>query len=1131
MSETRSRLRHGDELPEEASSDEFVRQLAACDDRLERGTDNAMPLLATLPEMLRADLEPAIDCLRWLNLLRSARADAEAPPAAAEPETPATASTFGRFELRGELGRGGFGVVFRAFDPVLNREVALKLPRPDCLFNAEMRRRFQHEGRAAGNLMHPNIIPVYEAGEVNGICYLASGYCAGTSLAAWLRDRTEPVPPVDAAGVVAGLADGVEYAHAHGILHRDLKPANVLLEPALGDPCVRLARARPAEGPAPRQVDRARINTWPTPKITDFGLAKMADSAGEQTRSGMMLGTAAYMAPEQAEARASAIGSATDVYALGVILYELLTLRRPFVGASDLEVLRQVTSDDPIPVRRLRREIPRDLESICLKCLEKDTQRRYATAGELAADLRRFLRGELAHARTPSQLERLAKWARRRPTVAALVAVSCIAVALSIIAAGWHFHAIESQNQELQKALGDAKDQREIATQRADENAAQYYATQVRVVADTVQGDRIGEASQLLDRLRPKPGTRDLREFCWYYLWRLAANDRWLRGHFHGVSHLAFSPDGRTLASVATDDRGVFLWDVDTGDQRMRLDGFDNFPTRVTISPDGELVVAGSCDIWAKRPTEIRVWSMRTGELLANHFDTATMCSEPAFSHDSTTLAIARCPHGADDLGKVLLWNPKTQEKRWLLADVALASSVVFSPDHATLAVACGPHIQQLRILLLDAASGLVCGEFSGETARARHLAFARDGRTLCSWDHFDRWRVWDLASRRESFSSERLGQRVVQPSFPTRSDRVATVIHDAILWDRPFKVTLRDGPLGPPRFRLFDRGNAVRSIALSADAQTMAIGFNDSKVRLERQSPRPAAHSIAAHTKEAWGVAFAPDSRTLASSGDDHTVRLWDVETRQHVATLDGHESLVFCVAYSKNGCYLATCGYDHDVKLWDAADRRVLASLKGHKDSIRTVAFSPDGRTLASASRDLTIGLWDVPSGTPQGALPGHEQAIHAIAFSPVGKRLVSVGVDRRLILWDVEQRVRIAEIRANGEIRGVAYSADGELIVAAGDDGILRFWDKQLRASRTVIGAHSKAVKCVAFSPDGQTVASGGIDRTVCLWHVPTGQKLLSFTGLAHEVNSVAFSPDGHFLAAALHDGTVMLWPAQP
>jgi serine/threonine protein kinase len=357
---------------------------------------------APQPDEYRARFPPHADALAMQFELQAYLEPPDAtlvsprePPGEVRPPLPEVPG----YEVLGELGRGGMGVVYKARQTALKRLVALKMILAGAYAGREQLARFRSEAEAVARLQHPNIVQIFEVGEQHGLPYFSLEFCPGGSLAAQL-DRTALLP-LQAAQLVEVLARAVHAAHEGGIIHRDLKPANVLLT---------------ADG---------------TPKITDFGLAKRLDSPGGQTASGDIVGTPSYMAPEQAGGNTREVGPATDVYALGAILYELLAGRPPFQAATPLDTVLQVLHDEPVPPRQLQPRTPRDLGTICLKCLAKAPGKRYPSAADLADDLRRFLDNKPIRARPVRAWERAWKWAKRRPTLAALL-VGGVAVLASV---------------------------------------------------------------------------------------------------------------------------------------------------------------------------------------------------------------------------------------------------------------------------------------------------------------------------------------------------------------------------------------------------------------------------------------------------------------------------------------------------------------------------------------------------------------------------------------------------------------------------------------------------------------------------------------------------------------------------
>jgi tetratricopeptide (TPR) repeat protein/tRNA A-37 threonylcarbamoyl transferase component Bud32 len=433
---------------DDARDDDFTDRLAAMDEALAAG--RVTPPAAETPRLRRG--------LAALHALRRAHRPAPHPPTIHRQDTlhfeggavgPAPLR-LGRFQILHELGRGGFGIVFLAHDPRLGRDVALKVPRAQTLADPGLRGRFEREARAAATLDHPNIVPVYEVFEDGPVCAIAYAFCDGVTLAEWLARHKTTVTGAEAAAVVERLADAVAHAHAHGVIHRDLKPANVLMAGGAG-PGIDSEASKPAPSFAPLA------------RITDFGLAKLAEAGEDVTRNGAMLGTPAYMAPEQANGQSSGVGPAADVWALGAILYELLTGRPPFQGESDLDTLNQVTGRDPVPPRQLRPKLPRDLETVCLKCLEKDPARRYGSAAALRDDLQRFLGGQPVVARPIGPVTRALRWCRRRPAVAGLTAALVTAVALGVAGVAREYSRANAERNSAVAASRRADREREAA--------------------------------------------------------------------------------------------------------------------------------------------------------------------------------------------------------------------------------------------------------------------------------------------------------------------------------------------------------------------------------------------------------------------------------------------------------------------------------------------------------------------------------------------------------------------------------------------------------------------------------------------------------------------------------------------
>jgi len=539
--------------------DSILTRLLACDKALAEGTPPQQPIGAETPVELQPRLQGDLACIQILRQVLPRHPTGATPVPAGE----LPFQQLGRFQIRRLLGQGAFGMVLLASDPQLGRAVALKVPRPEALLTGELRERFVREARAAAGLDHPNLVPVYEAGTVGSLCYIASAYCPGVTLAEWLKERSELAPERLAATLVATLADAVGHAHARGVIHRDLKPSNVLLQGPGRDAADPHATVQDASGVRSSAAAEEEL----VPRITDFGLAKLTadapappgEAVGAETRSGAVLGTPNYMAPEQAQGKNKEVGPAADVYALGAILYELLTGRPPFRGESLLDTLEQVRSRDPLPLRRLRPKLARDLETICLKCLQKEPHKRYASASALADDLRRYLAGESIRARSIGAWERGLKWARRRPAQAMLAAaaltLAVVVVSYSAVLAESNAQlkdrnnqleeikaALENSNTQLQKTNEELKRQRDEAREVAVQ-AEQFMDDMFTAFQqDWTKGNiftiaRIGGPSELRVNPQQRQFLQKQLDFCKNFLQRHGDNPSLRRdaGRAHSI--------------------------------------------------------------------------------------------------------------------------------------------------------------------------------------------------------------------------------------------------------------------------------------------------------------------------------------------------------------------------------------------------------------------------------------------------------------------------------------------------------------------------------------------------------------------------------------------------------------------
>jgi WD40 repeat protein len=852
-------------------------------DALGRGDPVDLPAWQARYPSFAAELAEIVAAHREVGAALSVKPLTKSGPDTRTPGGARPLGILGAYELLEELGEGGMGRVYKARQRHPSRLVALKFIRAGAPVTEADRLRFRTEAEAAARLDHPNIVPVYEVGEQDGVPYIAARYVEGGPLSRHLERFRED--PRAAAGLLASLARAVHHAHERGVLHRDLKPGNILLE------C------------------RAGNAGTPVPHVTDFGLARLLDQDSALTRTGDLVGTPSYMAPEQASGGSAVITTATDIHGLGAILYALLTGRPPFAGTTTLETLDRVKSCEPNPPRRLNSMVDRDLETICLTCLEKDPHRRYVSAQALAEDLENWLGHRPIAARPASVRERLAKWVRRHPARTAFAALSA-AVILAVLAGSlWHAHTLGD-------ALADSGRLRQEGLAREAHLRDLVYVADMRLAKEAWDSGDLPHLADLLDRQRPAAGETDRRGFEWHWLkWCLGTrvgtlkahdggllcaavspDDRFLVtadrngavkvwnlisrhpvcslvGHSKEVQQAVFSPDGLTLATCS--DSTVKLWDAATWTERTCLRGGHEMLVRsVAFSPDGKLLVSGGYD------HRIVLWDVAQGGRVRSWQAHDDVVHGVVFTPDGHTLVSV----GKDDrLAK--LWDVATgvERARWSCAASTLLCTNL-SPDGKIAATGGYGEIS----LLSTVDPGAPRTDLP-VPALVRALAFAPSGTQLVATGGSGMFSTCDTGeTAREARPIKTVrwdggnGRAVL---FARRGALLVTASEEdgaVEFWD-PARLRGNE-TISPLPGRLMD-------VALSPDGRGATVHASGEMCLLDRATRRIerrlAVPPNAAPQARPWGndswsrppmVTFAPDGRTVAMVGEDHRTRIWKV-------------------------------------------------------------------------------------------------------------------------------------------------------------------------------------------------------------------------------------------------------------
>lgn len=969
--------------------------------------------------------------------------------------------TFDRFQIKKELGRGGMGVVYLVYDPVLKRDVALKTVLSQ---DSEGVRRFLHEAKTMAKLNHPNIVKIYDIGQDGETPYFTMEFIEGKNLAELVQK--EKIASRRAVELVRKVAQAIDYAHKEGILHRDLKPANIILNKQ-GDPIV-----------------------------MDFGLAKDISGNSRLSKSGVVIGTPAYMPPEQAQGKRKEIDQRSDVYSLGAVLYELLTGRPPFLGTT-YTVLMQVIDKTPIAPRAISPIISQDIENICLKAMAKEKERRYRTALELVLDLERFLHGEAVMAMPKSWKYQTSKWLEKNRLLVAAASVCLLVLIFSGIFSYWQIRK-ESREAEVARRAAVTNYsllQLEIADKKWCEGNQQTALLHYARIVTEAEKNKLPEEILRLARLRLA-----------HYSSSLISCRHVLYGHTNQVNALAVSPDGKLLAT-ASSDKTIRLYALNTLQHKATLQGHTDAIYTLAFDPSGSKLASGSED------RTIRIWNWATGQtenILQGHQGAVYSV---AFSPTAPILA-----SGSQD-SRIYLWDIHTQTPAKVFNHKHWVRSVAFSPDGKELVSGCYDRTVRLWNIQTGAERVLM-----GHTSVVFSVAFSPDGQMVASGSYDQTGRLWDVKTASTISILGEHSDRLQAVAFSSDGKTLASAGWDRVIW-------LWDVDTRSKKCLLSGGQKNITALTFARDSKTLVSGSEDGVVRLWNVTPNNTKAVRRGHEAPVTSVAFSPDGTKLASVGRDSGTLLWNVATGSKKVYVPANISWIFSVAFHPDGKTLAIATHNHDLQkvksLVILMDEHLVEQgrLEGTCRHKNCLSFSPHGKWLATSIDEHQLSLYDLQKKVSH-HLEGYRGETHELAFSPDGKLLVSGSTENAVLVWDVSKKLLKSKFQGHSqEVVAIAMSPDGKIVASGSLDTTIRLWEMPGGMQRNCLKGHTARINGLAFSPDGTILASGSDDSTVRLWDVKTGYLQAIFqTG---STTAVVFSPDGKTLATGGYDHLVRLW----
>lgn len=1009
---------------------------------------------------------------------------------------------FGKYELVEEIGRGGMGIVYRARDLSLNRWVAVKtILSGDSASEAEVQ-RFRDEALTSARLDHPGIVPILDLGLLDNYWYFTMKLLEGGSLAENLnRFRGAPY---EAARLVEFLARTVHFAHQRGVLHRDLKPANIVFD---------------REG---------------RPHITDFGLSKKLNSTSGITHPGLVVGTLQYMAPEQADGQRKPWTSSIDIYSLGAMLYELLAGRPPFLAKTSPELLKQIFFDEPSPPSLSDPAVPRDLESICLKCLEKDPIKRYSSALELAEDLRRFQRGDQTTARPAGSLVLIGRWARRQPAKAALIFSVSLFFLWASVAVLWHNHQLGIRAQQV-------NEQAVLARRYA-------YASRLNLAFDSWHQNLYTRARRLLESLRPRAGQEDLRDFGWYLLWNLIQPERYsLKSHRDRVDAMQFLDGGRLI--TASRDGELRLWDAKRGKLLSVHEGKEGLVCFPYISSGGRFAAFTRGEIpdgsWRIKVLELegaeQAW--RFQERLVQR-DRGFVCA--GFSSDENSLL------AASEDGLLSIWNTASwSERKMTLEGMGIPSyRFVFSPRGDVAAVSD----REGKLFLLEATTFKRLKAMESAFGYTSHLRFTPSGDLLAAVRKDGRIELLETRSWMTPWVLD-----TVSKGMPAFSPDGKTLAAGVTLEDDLPAIDLWNLKTRSLDRRLLAHSVRVPYSAFSADGEVLATASENGEVKIwsVADAELPASCQMANDYYE--GLAISRDGATIIARQRKFILDFMRLEPRSRgeaivpAGTIRWEGIARTCEALSPAGDLAALAAPDGSIRIfrlaldngapWALEQAGIDAGI-AKKTSMN---FSSDGGKLLAAGVDGRVTLWqrsEKPGGVewrPEKILFVGADDVSDLALSP-NQAILAVARHRQpaVSLWDVTAARCLQTLKSHSNwVIAFAFTSDSRLLATGGLDNNICIWDLEALRDRKrpvapvrILHGHSRTVASLVFLPSDGVLVSGSDDKTLKLWDVGIGEERATLRGRLGDVNALAVRRDGALISAGgrLNDfGKVVLWLA--